>query len=69
MSDVSGGSGGGKWVGVRCGGGGAIGGLSSVERGGNVASTGNGGEGNRKGDKSCSNDDSERVGHVGDARA
>ena len=60
MSDVSGGSGGGEWVGARCGGGGVIGGSSGVERGGSdVASTYNECEGDGRAAKSCGDNDSE----------
>ena len=62
MSDASGGSGGGEWVGARYGGAGAVGGSSGVERGGSASSMATGSEGDRKGDGSCSDD-----GHVGRA--
>ena len=62
MSDASGGSGGGEWVGARYGGAGAVGGLSGVERGGSTSSMATGSEGDRRGDGFCSDD-----GHVGRA--
>lgn len=69
MSDTSGVRGGGEWVGVRCGGGGVIGGLLGVESGGSdVALTYNECEGNGRAAKSCGNNDSEGVGHGGNGK-
>ena len=69
MSDVSGGSGGSKWVGARCGGGGVIGGSLGVERGGSdAASTYNECESDRKAAKSCGDNNSEQVGHGGNGK-